>query len=173
MGKKIAVVLTDMFEDVEYTNPAEAFKDAGHELTVIEKGKGNTVTGKNGEAKVTVDASIDDVKPEDFDALFIPGGFSPDMLRADERFVHFAKTFMDEKKLVLTLCHGPQLLITARTLEGRKSTGFKSIRVDLENAGAHFVDQEVANCQDQLITSRDPNDLPAFNSESLRMLEKM
>src|SRR5699024_1410179 len=115
---------------------------------------------------------IDDVNPDDFDALFIPGGFSPDMLRADERFVEFAKAFMDKKKLVLTLCHGPQLLITARTLEGRKSTGFNSIRADLENAWVHVVYQELANCQVQLITSRDPNDLPAFNKESLRVLEQ-
>src|SRR5699024_10584531 len=97
MGKKIAVVLTDMFEDIEYTNPKEAFEDAGHELTVIEKEQGNTVTGKNGEAKVKVDASIDDVNPDNFDALFIPGGFSPDMLRADERFVEFEGIYGQEK----------------------------------------------------------------------------
>src|SRR5699024_5283967 len=132
MGKKIAVVLTDMFEDIEYTNPKEAFEDAGHELTVIEKEQGNTVTGKNGEAKEKVDASIDDVNPDDFDAIIITGGLSTGMLRDDERFVEFAKAFIDKKKLVLTLCHGPQLLITARTLEGRNSSGFKSIRADLE-----------------------------------------
>ncbi|PJN85776.1 DJ-1/PfpI family protein, partial [Bacillus velezensis] len=96
MGKKIAVVLTDYFEDVEYTEPAKAFKDAGHELTVIEQEKGKTVKGKQGEAEVKVDASIDDVNPKDFDALLIPGGFSPDMLRADDRFVQFAKAFMDD-----------------------------------------------------------------------------
>src|SRR5699024_12692904 len=110
MGKKIAVVLTDMFEDIEYTNPKEAFEDAGHELTVLEKQQGNTVTGKNGEAKEKVDASKDDVNPDDLDASFIPGSFSPDMLRADEWFVEFANAFMDTKKRVLTLCHGPQLL---------------------------------------------------------------
>jgi len=98
MAKKIAVVMTNEFEDSEYAKPAEAFKQAGHELTVIEKEKGKTVTGKHGEVKVTVDASIDEVKPEDFDALFIPGGFSPDILRADDRFVDFAKAFMDAKK---------------------------------------------------------------------------
>src|SRR5699024_2830899 len=118
------------------------------------------------------DASIDDVNPDDFDALFIPGGFSPDMLRADQRFVELAKAYMDKQKLVLTLCHGPQLLISARPLEVRKSTGFKPNRAGQENARAHVVDQEVANCQDQLITSRDPNDLPAFNKESLRVLEQ-
>jgi len=120
--------------------------------------------------KVTVDASIDEVKPEDFDALFIPGGFSPDILRADDRFVDFAKAFMDAKKPVFAICHGPQLLITAKTLKGRKVTGYKSIRVDLENAGANFVDEEVVVCGNQLVTSRTPDDIPAFTRESLKLL---
>lgn len=172
MGKKIAVVMTDLFEDVEYTKPAEAYKDAGHELTVIEKEKGKTLTGKQGEAKVIVNATIDEVKPEDFDALLIPGGFSPDMLRADDRFVDFAGQFMSGKKPVFAICHGPQLLITAKSLEGRKATGFKSIQVDLDYAGAKVSDEEVVNCGDQLITSRQPDDIPAFNKESLRVLEQ-
>ncbi|SFB07467.1 protease I [Lentibacillus halodurans] len=171
MSKKVAVVLTDMFEDVEYTDPADALKDAGHELTVIEKKKGDTVTGKNGEAEIPVDAPIDEVKPEDFDALMIPGGFSPDILRADERFVQFSKAFMDAKKPVLAICHGPQLLITAKTLDGRKATGYKSIQVDLVNAGVDFIDEEVVVCGDQLVTSREPDDIPAFNREALNILE--
>ncbi|WP_233879965.1 type 1 glutamine amidotransferase domain-containing protein [Virgibacillus halodenitrificans] len=171
MGKKIATVLTDMFEDVEYTDPAKAFKEAGHEVITIEKEKGKEVTGKNKEATVKIDASIDDVKPTDFDALFIPGGFSPDQLRADERFVKFAKHFMDEKKPVFAICHGPQLLITAKTLEGRKATGFTSIQVDMEYAGATVEDKEVVVCQDQLVTSRQPDDIPAFNREALNLLK--
>ncbi|MFC4558520.1 type 1 glutamine amidotransferase domain-containing protein [Virgibacillus kekensis] len=172
MGKKIATVLTDMFEDVEYTKPAEAFKDAGHEVITIEKEKGKKVTGKNDDVTVTIDEEIDKVNPDDFDALFIPGGFSPDQLRADERFVGFAKHFMDEKKPVLAICHGPQLLITAKTLEGRKATGFKSIQVDMEYAGADVQDEEVVVCKDQLVTSRNPDDIPAFNKESLKLLNK-
>ncbi|GAA0493161.1 general stress protein 18 [Salinibacillus aidingensis] len=171
MGKKVAVLLTNMFEDVEYTEPAKALREAGHELTVIEKEKGTSVTGKQGEAKVEIDASIDDVKPEDFDALLIPGGFSPDILRDDERFVTFSKHFMDEKKPVFAICHGPQLLITAKTLDGRKATGYKSIQVDLENAGVNFVDEEVVVCCNQLVTSRQPDDIPAFNREALKVLE--
>ncbi|MFC4619338.1 type 1 glutamine amidotransferase domain-containing protein [Camelliibacillus cellulosilyticus] len=171
MGKKVAVVLTDMFEDSEFTGPAEAFKAAGHELTIIEKEKGKTVTGKNGKAKAKVDQSIDEVSPDDFDALLIPGGFSPDILRADDRFVAFAKAFMDQKKPVFAICHGPQLLITAKTLNGRKVTGYKSIQVDLVNAGADFVDEEVVVCGNQLVTSRMPDDIPAFNREALKVLE--
>src|SRR5699024_12476942 len=112
------------------------------------------------------------VTPYIIEYLCIPGCSSPDMLRAYDTFAELAEEFKDKNKLILTLCHSTQLLITARTLEGRKSASIKSIRVDLENAGAHVVDQEVANCQDQLITSRDPNDLPAFNKESLRVLEQ-
>ncbi|WP_100011742.1 type 1 glutamine amidotransferase domain-containing protein [Lentibacillus sediminis] len=167
---KIATVITDMFEDVEYTDPAQAFKEAGHDVVTIEKEKGKEVTGKNKDATVKIDQGIDDVKPGDFDALFIPGGMSPDQLRADDRFVKFAKSFMDDMKPVFAICHGPQLLITAKTLEGRKATGFKSIQVDMEYAGAELVDQEVAVCQNQLVTSRQPDDIPAFNREALKLL---
>lgn len=171
MDKKIAVVLTDLFEDVEYTGPAKALQDAGHELTVIEKEQGKTVTGISGKAKVNVNVSIDDIGPEDFDALLIPGGFSPDQLRADERFVQFARSFMSSGKPVMAICHGPQLLITAKSLEGRQATGFKSIQVDLEYAGADFVDEEVVVDGHQLVTSRQPDDIPAFNNACLELLQ--
>ncbi|MEK3955267.1 protease I [Psychrobacillus psychrotolerans] len=167
---KVATLITNMFEDVEYTGPAQALNDAGHEVFAIEKEAGKEVTGKNGEATVKIDYGIDEVKPEDFDALFIPGGFSPDILRADDRFVQFAKYFMDEKKPVFAICHGPQLLITAKTLDGRDATGYKSIKVDLENAGVKFHDEEVFVCQNQLVTSRTPDDIPAFNREIVKLL---
>jgi len=170
MSKKIAVLVTDHFEDSEYSEPVQAFKEKGHEVTAIEMEKGKTVKGKQGESEVVIDQSIDEASPEDFDALFIPGGFSPDILRADERFVQFAKAFMDAKKPVLAICHGPQLLITAETLEGRDVTGYKSIHVDLKNAGGNLHDKEVVVCQNQLVTSRQPDDIPAFVQESLRIL---
>ncbi|PLS14723.1 protease [Bacillus sp. M6-12] len=170
MSKKIATVITSMFEDSEYTEPAQAFKEAGHTVVTIEKEKGKTVEGKQGEATVTIDESIDNVNHEDFDALFIPGGFSPDQLRADERFVSFAKAFMDANKPVFAICHGPQLLLTAKTLEGRTATGYKSIQVDMEYAGVTFKDEEVVVCGEQLVTSRQPDDIPAFNREALRLL---
>lgn len=170
MSKKIAVLITDLFEDVEYTEPAKAYEEAGHELVTIEKEAGKTVTGKQGEATVKIDKGIDEVNAADFDALLLPGGFSPDQLRADDRFVAFTKEFMDSKKPVFAICHGPQLLITAKTLEGRDATGYKSIQVDLEYAGANLHDQEVVVCQNQLVTSRQPDDIPAFNRESLKIL---
>ncbi|GGB57006.1 DJ-1/PfpI/YhbO family deglycase/protease [Virgibacillus dakarensis] len=171
MAKKIAAVLTNMFEDVEYTEPAKAFTDAGHKVVTIEKQKGNEVTGKNNEVTVTIDEGIDNVNPDDYDALFIPGGFSPDQLRADDRFVAFAKHFMDVKKPVFAICHGPQLLITAKSLEGRAATGYKSIQVDMEYAGAYVKDEEVVVCNNQLVTSRQPDDIPAFNREALNLLK--
>lgn len=169
---KIATVLADMFEDVEYTKPAKAFTEAGHEVNVIGSEAGSEVTGKSEDTKVKIDVSIADAKFEEYDALFIPGGFSPDILRADDRFVQFAKQFMEKDKPVFAICHGPQLLINAKTLDGRHATGWKSIRVDMENAGAVYEDKEVVVCQNQLVSSRQPDDIPAFIDESLKLLKK-
>lgn len=170
MSKKIAVLVTDLFEDVEYTDPAKALKEAGHELTTIDVEGDKTVKGKQGETTISIDKGIKEVKPEEFDALFLPGGFSPDILRANDDVVAFTKAFMDEKKPVMAICHGPQLLINADTLKGRDITGYKSIAVDLKNAGANFHDKEVVVCQNQLVTSRTPDDLPAFIRESVNVL---
>lgn len=170
---KVATLITNMFEDVEYMDPSRAFNEAGHEVFTIEKEAGKEVKGKQGEAMVKIDHGIDDVNPEDFDALFLPGGFSPDLLREDDRFVAFTKSFMDAKKPVFAICHGPQLLITAKALEGRDATGYKSIGQDMLYAGAKYVDKEVVVCQNQLVTSRQPDDIPAFNRESLKLLEQI
>ncbi|MEB4676945.1 type 1 glutamine amidotransferase [Enterobacteriaceae bacterium G50] len=170
MSKKIAVLITDEFEDSEFTSPAEAFRKAGHQVITIEKQAGNTVTGKRGEAKVKIDAAIDQVNPAEFDALLLPGGHSPDYLRGDDRFVTFTRDFVNTGKPVFAICHGPQLLISADVVRGRKLTAVKPIVVDVKNAGADFYDQEVVVDNDQLVTSRTPDDLPAFNREALRLL---
>ena len=136
MSKKIAVLITDEFEDSEFTSPAAEFRQAGHEVITIEKEAGKTVKGKKGEASVTIDKAIDDVRPDEFDALLLPGGHSPDYLRGDSRFVDFTRDFV----------------------------------IDVKNAGAEFYDQEVVVDKDQLVTSRTPDDLPAFNREALRLL---
>lgn len=169
---RVAVLITNQFEDVEYTSPRDALEAAGHTLVTIDKEGNKTVTGKKGEAIITIDHGVEDVAPNDFDALLIPGGFSPDLLRDDDRIVAFAKHFMDEMKPVFAICHGPQLLITAKSLEGRDTTGYKSIKVDLEYAGAIFHDEEVFVCQKQLVTSRTPDDLPAFNREIVNLLSE-
>lgn len=170
MSKKIAVLITDEFEDSEFTSPAEEFRQAGHEVVTIEKQAGKTVTGKQGEAKVTIDKGIDEVTPGEFDALLLPGGHSPDTLRGDDRFVTFTRDFVNTGKPVFAICHGPQLLISADVIRGRKVTAVKPIVIDVKNAGAEFFDQEVVVDKDQLVTSRTPEDLPAFNRESLRLL---
>ncbi|UGS43387.1 type 1 glutamine amidotransferase domain-containing protein [Pseudocitrobacter corydidari] len=170
MSKKIAVLITDEFEDSEFTSPADAFRKAGHQVITIEKQAGNTVTGKRGEAKVKIDAAIDQVSPAEFDALLLPGGHSPDYLRSDDRFVTFTRDFVNAGKPVFAICHGPQLLISADVVRGRKLTAVKPIVVDVKNAGADFYDQEVVVDNDQLVTSRTPDDLPAFNREALRLL---
>lgn len=166
---KIATVLADDFEDIEFIHPKEAYEAAGHEVIVIGKQEGQVVKGKQGDV-VTIMIGIDEADPQTYDALFIPGGFSPDHLRADERFVKFAKHFMDEMKPVFSICHGPQLLISTRTLEGRDITGYQSILIDLENAGATIHDEPVFVCQNQLVSSRTPDDLADFERESLRLL---
>ncbi|WP_312040195.1 type 1 glutamine amidotransferase domain-containing protein [Macrococcoides bohemicum] len=172
MSKKIAVVLDNLFEDIEFTSPAEAFEKEGHEITVIGKEAGSTVKGKQGNTEVTIDKAIDDVKPDDFDALFIPGGFSPDMLRGDEqgRFGEFTKGFVSNEKPVFAICHGPQLLIDTDLLKGKKLTGYLSVRKDLENAGATVVDESVV-VDSNIVTSRTPDDLEDFNRESLALLK--
>lgn len=169
---RIATLITDMFEDIEFTSPKEALVAAGHTVVTIDKEGNKAIRGKQGEVRVEIDYGINDVNPEEFDALFIPGGFSPDLLRDDEHVVAFAKKFMSDMKPVFAICHGPQLLITARSLEGRDVTGYQSIQVDLENAGATFHDNEVFVCQKQLVTSRTPRDLPAFNREIVNLLSE-
>lgn len=170
MGKKIAVLITDEFEDSEFTSPAEAFRKAGHDVITIEMEAGKTVKGKKGEASITIDKAIDDVKTDEFDALLLPGGHSPDTLRGDERFVTFTRDFVNSGKPVFAICHGPQLLISAEVVRGRKLTTVKPIVIDLKNAGADFYDQEVVIDNNQIVTSRTPDDLPAFNREALRLL---
>ncbi|WNN44839.1 type 1 glutamine amidotransferase domain-containing protein [Winslowiella toletana] len=170
MSKKIAVLITDEFEDSEFTSPAEAYSKAGHELVTIDTEAGKTVTGKQGKAKVKIDRGIDQVDAAEFDALLLPGGHSPDSLRGDDRFVAFTKAFVDSGKPIFAICHGPQLLISANAVRGRKMTAVKAIAIDLKNAGADFYDKEVVIDDEKLVTSRTPDDLPAFNRESLRIL---
>jgi protease I len=162
-------VLAEGFEDSEFKKPYDAFRDAGHEVVVIGKNKGDKIEGKNGKEKAKADLGIDDARPEDYQALFIPGGHSPDMLRAEPKFVEFVKAFADRP--ILAICHGPQLLITAEMVEGRRMTAWKTVQVDLENAGADVVDEEVV-VDDNLVTSRKPDDIPAFIDRSLALLRQ-
>ncbi|MFP3983368.1 MAG: type 1 glutamine amidotransferase domain-containing protein [Desulfurivibrionaceae bacterium] len=166
---KIAAILTDMFEDSEYLKPVRAFRDAGHEVVNIGLEEGRVVKGKREGAEVTINKEVKNVNVDDFDALLIPGGYSPDKLRVDEAAVGFAGDFLASGKPVFSICHGPQLLITADALRGRQLTGYKSIIQDIKNAGAEFVDDQVVE-DGNFITSRNPDDLPAFIQASLAKL---
>lgn len=170
MGKKIAAIVTDMFEDSEYTKPVEAFRAKGHTVVNVGLAAGKVVTGKSEGTKVTIDKAVADVSINDFDALLIPGGYSPDKLRVDEKAVQFTADFVNSNKPVLAICHAGQLLITAKVLKGRTFTGYISIVQDIKNAGADYVDREVV-VDGNLVSSRTPDDIPAFIKESLKKLE--
>ena len=166
---RIAILIADMFEDCEYLQPAAAFRESGHDIVHIGLKSGESVTGKKEQTPVIIDAAAAEVDPADFDALFIPGGYSPDKLRTDADAVRFVRSFMEAGKPVFAICHGPQLLITACVLAGRKVAGWKSIIQDIANAGGIFTDKEVV-IDGNLVSSRNPQDLPAFSSACLEML---
>jgi len=168
--KRIAVIISDLFEDSEYTEPAKAFKEAGYELVHVGLKAGEEVKGKKKQTPVSLDKQFRDVSVEEFDALLIPGGYSPDKLRADEGAVRFTRAFVESGKPVFAICHAPQILITADVIRGRRITGWKSIVQDIKNAGAEFIDQDVV-VDGNLVSSRYPGDLPAFIKASLKKLE--
>lgn len=171
MSKKIAAVVTDLYEDVELTSPQKALTDAGHEVVIVGEEKGKEITGKQG-GKATVEVGIDEANAADYDAVLLPGGFSPDLLRGDEqgRFGKFVKHFVENEKPSFAICHGPQLLIDTDLLKGKTVTSFLSVRKDLENAGAKVVDESVV-VDKGIVTSRTPDDLEDFNRESLALLQ--
>lgn len=163
---KVAFLLADDYEDSEFRLPFEAVRDAGHEITVIGIEKGKEVGGKKGKDKVRIDATARDMRPQDFDALVIPGGHSPDKLRMDRDIVAFTRAMVEAGKPVAAVCHGPQLLIEADVVRDKTLTSWPSVKKDLQNAGAMWVDREVV-VSGNLITSRKPEDLKAFSRELL------
>lgn len=160
---RIAIPLAQDFEDSEFSVPYSRLKEAGHDIVVFGKQAGEMVKGKRGEESFTVEQTAQGLSPSDFDALVIPGGFSPDHLRTDEQVVGFVRDFCKTGKPVAAICHGPQLLIEADAVAGKTMTSFPSVRKDLQNAGADWVDQEVVE-DGNLVTSRKPDDLNAFVS---------
>lgn len=170
MAKKVAIIVTNEFEDVELTSPQEAIEEAGHETVIIGDTANSEVVGKHG-AKATVEVSIADAKPEDYDGLLIPGGFSPDHLRGDSegRYGTFAKYFTKNDVPTFAICHGPQILIDTDDLNGRTLTAVLNVRKDLSNAGAQVIDESVV-VDKNIVTSRTPDDLDDFNREIANQL---
>lgn len=169
---KIACVLGPKFEDSEFKDPYDSFKQAGHEVVIVGLEAGAQLEGDKGKVKATPEKSFKDVKAEAFDALFIPGGGSPDKLRAHDEAVSFVKAFMRAGKPVVAICHGPQLLLTADEYKNHRMTAWKTVQGDLKKAGASVVDQEVVS-DHNLVTSRQPSDIPAFVRESLKLFEQV
>ena len=166
---RVAVVLAPDFEDPEFTGPRDALEEAGHTVYVIGSEAGAELTGKRGETSVTTDLAVADVEPGSYDALVIPGGYSPDKLRTDDDIVDFVRRLADADVPVAAICHAGSLLIEAQLVKGRRLTSWPSIRTDLRNAGAEWVDEEVV-VDGRLITSRNPDDIPAFNAALLDQL---
>jgi protease I len=166
---KIAVIIANMFEDSEYSEPVQSFQQAGHEIIHVGFRAGDTVKGLKRGTPVKIDAEVKDLSIAGFDALLIPGGYSPDGLRADPEAVRFTREFVESGKPVFVICHGPQLLISAHVLKGKKITGWKSIKDDIINAGAEFIDKDVVE-DGNIISSRSPADIPAFIKASLKKL---
>lgn len=167
---KIACLATQMFEDSELSKPKAALEQAGHQVFVVAP-TGEPLKGLHGQVTIKPDTTIDKVQPAQFDALFIPGGGSPDRLRADDRFVHFVRDFDALARPIFAICHGPQLLFTAGVLEGRRVTAWKTVQGDLQRAGIDVVDREVVR-DEELITSRRPDDIPAFNKAIIDLLAR-
>jgi protease I len=166
---KVAFVLADDFEDSEFRVPYDRVRDGGHDTTVIGTEAGKEVSGKKGKERVTLEATPADVDPGEFDALVVPGGYSPDKLRTDSDVVALVAKIAGAGKPVAAICHAGSLLIEADLVDGRRVTSWPSIRTDLENAGARWEDKEVVE-DENLITSRKPDDLDAFCGALLRHL---
>jgi protease I len=168
---QIAMTVGQDFEDAEFAIPWQRLREAGHTVTVVGTTKGEVVRGKRGKESAKVDTTANDLSPDQFDALVIPGGYSPDHLRTDAAIVKFVRGFGSTGKPLAAVCHGPQLLIEADLVRGKRLTSWPSIRKDLENAGARWVDEEVVR-DGALITSRKPDDLAAFSSAILSALQR-
>jgi protease I len=168
-GKRIAIVVTDGFEQVEMTEPRKALDDEGAETVLVSPKAGQVKGWKHTEwgDSFPVDMKLADARANEFDALLLPGGvMNPDKLRLEPEAARFVRTFFDAGKPVAAICHGPWLLIDAGVVKGRTVTSWPSIRTDLTNAGAHVVDKEVV-VDHGLVTSRKPDDIPAFNRKMI------
>ncbi len=166
-GKRVAILATDGFEQVELTEPKKALEQAGAVTEVISP-KSGEIRGwkfKDWGDSIKVDKTLANAKPEDYDALVLPGGVAnPDSLRMDEKAVRFVKDFAQTGRPLAAICHGPWTLIEAGVVKGHTLTSWPSLKTDLKNAGANWVDKEVV-LDGNFITSRKPDDLPAFNKK--------
>lgn len=171
---RVLILATDGFEESELFEPRQALLDAGVSVTLASIALGEIQGEKGGEKgrTITPDITLEDVDTEEFDALVLPGGVgNPDKLRMEDRAIAIVQEFFEDDKPVAAICHAPWLLVEADVVDGRRATSWPSVRTDLENAGADVVDEEVV-VDGNLITSRKPDDIPAFNAALLKALEE-
>lgn len=168
-AKKVAILVEQHFEDSEFQIPYTALGKAGAEITVLGSRVNEKYAGKKGKASIEADGTTTEFRAADFDAVIIPGGQAPDIMRTNMKTVRFVQDAVEQGKLVAAVCHGPQLLIEGDLLKGKRATGFRAIRKDMQNAGANFVDEALVE-DGQLITSRRPGDLPIFTTAILHRL---
>ncbi|MDQ1166307.1 type 1 glutamine amidotransferase domain-containing protein [Flavobacterium sp. SORGH_AS_0622] len=174
MKKNIAILATDGFEESELASPKAYLEEQGWNADIVSLKSGTIKSWKDGNwsTEYNVDVVLDQANEADYDALVLPGGvINPDLLRREEAAVKFVRSFFESKKPVAAICHGPQILVDADVLEGRKVTSFFSVKNDLKNAGAQWEDSEVV-VDNGLVTSRNPNDLPAFNKKMVEEIKE-
>jgi len=169
---KVACLLGPGFEDSEFRIPYDRLRQAGYQVDIIGTKAGEKLQGDKGKETATTNLGIGDADVDQYIGLLIPGGYSPDKLRADDRFVQFVKHFDATKRPLAAVCHGPQLLLSAELVRGRTLTAWKTIQGDLRQAGARVVDQPVV-VDDNWITSRKPDDLQAFSAKLLEELAEL
>ena len=173
-GKKVAILVADGFEQVEMTKPRAALNEAGAQTTIVSP-KAGQIFGMNHEEKgdsFEVDLMLEEARPEEFDALMIPGGLiNPDTLRSTPEALEFTQHFFREGKPVAAICHGPWVLIDAGVVRGRKLTSWPAIQTDVKNAGGNWVDEEVV-VDNGLVTSRKPDDIPAFTRKMIEEISE-
>jgi protease I len=168
---KVAFIVDELFEDSEFRVPYERVKDAGHEPVIVGLEAGKRIEGKKGRETITTDVSIDEVTPDQFDALVIPGGYSPDKIRLSKGMVELTRSIATSDKPVAAICHAGWMLAEADLVRGKTVTSWPSIQTDLRNAGADWVNQEVVE-DGNIITSRMPDDLEAFSKSLLAQIEQ-
>ena len=170
-GKKVAILAADMFERVELEEPWKALEDAGADVEIVSIHDGEIKGFDHFDPADTakVDRTVEEVSPDDYDALMIPGGVgNPDQLRGDENAVAFVRGFHDAGKPMAVICHGPWMLVESGVVRGKRVTSWPTLETDIRNAGGDWVDNEVV-VDGSLVTSRKPDDIPAFNREMLRI----
>jgi protease I len=168
-GKRVAAIVADGFEQVELIEPRQALEAAGAEVEIIspEQGRARGWNHTDWGTDVTVDEPVDTADPDDYDALLLPGGvMSPDRLRMNPKAVAFVRAMVESGKPVAAICHGPWTLVEADCVRGYRVTSYPSIKTDLKNAGANWVDEAVVTDRG-LVTSRNPGDIPAFNQKMI------